>query len=53
MINCEPNRDCKMYKNDDALNGCVGLNKLYCKLEEKECKFFKPRMQTEKKNSKL
>ena len=48
MINCEPKRDCKMYKNDDTLNGCLGLNKLYCKLEKKECKFFKQKTEINK-----
>lgn len=33
--------DCKMYKSTSTERGCNGLNKLYCKIEDKPCNFYK------------
>ena len=33
--------DCQFYLYESDKNGCIALNQLYCKIEEKECKFYK------------
>ena len=33
--------DCLFYKNNTTKDGCTALNMLYCKLENKECAFYK------------
>ncbi len=46
---CEHGRtDCKFYRCDDIFRGCIALNALYCRLEEKPCAFYKAKK--EKKN---
>lgn len=38
-----PKIKCKFYKSPSETSGCTALNRLYCKIEDKPCKFFRHR----------
>lgn len=39
----EIQKDCVFYKSDSEDHGCIALNKLFCKKEDKPCKFKRPK----------
>lgn len=45
-------KDCRFYQNDATMYGCVALNRLYCRIEEKPCSFYKPKSEQKDKKEK-
>lgn len=41
-------KDCKFYRNENTHDGCFILKKLYCKIENKPCAFYKAREEKRK-----